>query len=94
MPIGILSLSIYLADCQSLKDKRARIKPVLHRLHREFNVSTAELEYNDVWKNALIGVACLGNESVHVRQVLQSVLEFTETNWPDIEIIQFDIEIL
>jgi len=94
MPAGILNLHLYLADCQSLKEKRARIKPVLHRLHREFNVSTAELDLNDIWKNAVIGVACIGNDATHIRQVLQTILEFTEYNWPDIEIIKFEIEIL
>jgi uncharacterized protein YlxP (DUF503 family) len=41
MSIGILTLEIQLPGCKSLKEKRSRLKPLIARLHREFNVSVA-----------------------------------------------------
>jgi uncharacterized protein YlxP (DUF503 family) len=32
--------------------KRSRLKPLLARLHREFNISVAEVDRNDAWKEA------------------------------------------
>lgn len=94
MPVGLLSLQIHFAGCHSLKEKRARIKPILHRLHREFNVSTAELEYNDIWKDALLGMACVSNDSTFIRQVFQEIQHFFQRTWPDVEIVDERIEIL
>jgi len=94
MPVGLLSLQIHLADCHSLKEKRARVKPILHRLHREFNVSTAELDYNDIWKDALLGIACVSNDSTFIRQVFQEIQHFVQRTWPDVEIVDERIEIL
>ncbi|MCH7481016.1 MAG: DUF503 family protein, partial [Chloroflexi bacterium] len=39
MVVGILKLHIHLAGCSSLKEKRGRLKPLLTRLRREFNIS-------------------------------------------------------
>ncbi|MBA4379619.1 MAG: DUF503 domain-containing protein, partial [Anaerolinea sp.] len=34
--IGLLTLHLHLPACASLKEKRGRLKPLIHRLHREF----------------------------------------------------------
>lgn len=94
MPIAVLSIHLHLPGCTSLKEKRGRIKPVLSRLHREFNVATAELEYQDVWQDALIGCATLSSDAVQNQRLLQQVVEFTERNWPDLEIIDHRIELI
>jgi len=41
--IGTLTFHLHLPGCASLKEKRSRLKPLLARLHRQFNVSTAEM---------------------------------------------------
>jgi len=48
MSVGILRLSFRLPDCHSLKEKRGQIKPVIARLHREFNISVAEVADQDL----------------------------------------------
>jgi uncharacterized protein YlxP (DUF503 family) len=77
-----------------LKEKRGRIKPVLSRLHREFNVATSELDLQDVWQSAVIGCATLSSDAVQNQRLLQQVLDFTGRNWPDIEVVDFHIESL
>ncbi|RMF42358.1 MAG: DUF503 domain-containing protein [Anaerolineae bacterium] len=79
-----LILHLYLPGCASLKEKRRRLKPLLIRLHREFNVSTAELGYNDVWQSALVGCAMLGNDAAHLQRALQTIGEWVEARWPDV----------
>ena len=39
-----LSLHLHLPGCASLKEKRGRIKPLMARLRREFNLSVAEMD--------------------------------------------------
>ena len=92
MPIAILTLHLHLPGCTSLKEKRGRIKPVLARLRREFNVATAELDLQDVWQDALIGCVTLSSDAVQNQRLLQQVLDFTERSWPDLEVLEHHIE--
>ncbi|MCJ7708279.1 MAG: DUF503 domain-containing protein, partial [Anaerolineales bacterium] len=43
MHVGALTLELRLPGCSSLKQKRSRLKPLLAALHREFNLSAAEI---------------------------------------------------
>ena len=74
MTVGILTLSLFLPGCTSLKQKRGLVKPFLARLHREFNISAAEIDFQDRWREAVVGIAVLSNESAQVQRVLQAVL--------------------
>ncbi len=94
MHIAILTLHLMLPVCSSLKEKRSQIKPVLSRLHREFNISAAEVDLLDVWREAVIACAVVSNNSIHNQQVLQKVIRFTEQHWPDFYIADQSIEVI
>ncbi len=94
MAIGILTIHLHLPGCASLKEKRSRIKPVLSRLHREFNVSSAELDLQDVWQDSVIGCATLSSDSIQNQRMLQQIPRFIEQNFPDLVIIDHHIELL
>ncbi len=94
MSIGLLTIHLHLPGCSSLKEKRGKIKPVLTRLHREFNVATAELDLQDVWQDAVIGCVTLSNDTPQNQRLLQQVVDFTERNWPDLQVIDHRIEII
>ena len=94
MPAAILILHLHLPGCSSLKEKRGRIKPVLARLHREFNVAAAELDLQDVWQDTIIGCATISSDAVQNQRLLQQVVAFTEQNWPDLELIDHKIEVV
>lgn len=92
MSIGLLTLQLHLHGCSSLKEKRSRIKPVLARLRKEFNVATAEVDLQDVWQSCVIGCVTISTDHGQNQRLLQQVVEFVETNWPDLEIVQHHIE--
>lgn len=94
MSIGLLTLHLHLPGCASLKEKRGKIKPVLSRLHREFNIAAAELDLQDVWQDALLGCVTVSSDTVQNQRLLQQVLDFTEKNWPDLPIIKHRIEMI
>ena len=68
MSLGLLTIHLYLAGCTSLKGKRRRLKPLLHRLHREFNISVAEIDHQDRWQEAIIACALISNDSGHTQR--------------------------
>lgn len=94
MSVGLLTLHLLIPGCSSLKEKRSRLKPLLARLHREFNVSAAELADLDSWGSAIMGCTLVSNEAAHTRIALQNVARWLEENWPDVTLIDTKIELL
>ena len=92
--VGTLVIHLHLPTCASLKEKRGQIKPLLSRLHREFNVSTAEMDLQDKWQEAVIACAMVGNERGYLESALKNVTKWLEANWPDGQIIETRVEIL
>jgi len=90
--VSLLTIKFSIPGCQSLKEKRSTIQPFISRVRKEFNVSLSEVGLQDVWQSAWIGVVCVSNDSSHNSQVLQEVLKFTETNFPNLEVLEHHIE--
>ena len=94
MTIGILTLQIHIPGCGSLKEKRRRLKPLLTRLHREFNISVSEIDNHDVWQSTTIACALITNDGGHTHRTLQKVARWVDTHWPDVALIDDHIELI
>jgi len=94
MALGVLTIQIDIPGCKSLKEKRSRLKPLLTRLHREFNISVAEIDHNDTWQSAVIACALISNNIRHTQRSLQQVIQWMETHWPDVTVVDDQIEIV
>ncbi|UCD97511.1 MAG: DUF503 domain-containing protein [Chloroflexota bacterium] len=93
MSLGLLRLHLHLAGCTSLKEKRRRLKPLISRLHREFNISVAEMDFQDSWQEALIACALISNDNGHTQRCLLEVVRWIETSWPDVTLVDDHLEI-
>jgi uncharacterized protein YlxP (DUF503 family) len=94
MIVGICMIELHLSAVESLKDKRSIVKSLTARLHREFNVSCAEIDRHDVWKSAVLGVAIMSTAAGHAQGVLESIVRWIELNRPDVMIVDHSIEII
>lgn len=94
MSIGLLTLHLRIPGCSSLKEKRSRIKPLLARLHREFNVSSAELDFLDAWQETLIACAVVSNDARQNQRLLQQIIDWVERDWPDVDVIAEQLEMI
>ena len=92
--LATLTIHLHLPACSSLKEKRGRIKPLIARLHREFNVSAAEMDLQDKWQEAVIVCAMAGNDAAQLQRSLQNAAKWVEANWEDGQVIDEKIEIL
>lgn len=93
MIIGACSLKLMIFESNSLKDKRQVIKSIIGRIQGRFNVSVAEVDLNDSWQSAIIGFACVTNDTNHANQILSNVIRFIDEDGR-VEIIEQEIEIL
>ncbi|HKJ40013.1 MAG TPA: DUF503 domain-containing protein [Anaerolineales bacterium] len=91
--IATLTIHLHIPACSSLKEKRGRIKPLISRLRREFNVSVAEMDLQDTWQDAVIGCAMIGNDHAFLESALQNVAKWVEGHWTDGDVIDEKIEI-
>lgn len=91
--IATLTIHLHLPGCASLKEKRGRIKPLISRLHREFNVSVAEMDLQDAWQEAIIVCAMVGNGRGHLESALQTMAKWVEGNWTDGDVIEQRVEV-
>ena len=73
MIVGSLRVELPLPESHSLKDRRAALNSLKERLRGTFNVAVAEVEPNDTWQRACLGVVCVGSEPAHVRRTLEDV---------------------
>jgi uncharacterized protein len=89
-----LTIHLHLPSCFSLKEKRGRVKPLISRLRREFNISVAEMDLQDKWQEAVIGCAMIGNDSARLEQSMQTVAKWVHANWEDGQVIDERIEIV
>lgn len=94
MHIGAMTIELYLPGCDSLKQKRSMLKPLLARLHREFNISAAEIDLNDKHRAAVIACAIVSNDSKHVQRVLEKIPDWIEKFRPDLQVIDQEIMLL
>jgi hypothetical protein len=92
--LGTLTIHLHLPSCVSLKEKRGRLKPLVARLHREFNVSVAEMDLQDLWQEAVISCAMINSDASHIERSLQSLAKWIEAKWPDGDVIDQKIELI
>lgn len=78
MPIGLLTLEIYIPDAQSLKDKRQVLRSLKDKLRGHFNVAVAELDHQDLWQRSVVGVVSISNDDRHLEESMRAVADESE----------------
>ncbi|MCJ7499153.1 DUF503 domain-containing protein [bacterium] len=92
MVIGVLRLTLFLSESGSLKGKRRILRSIKDRLRSQFNVSVAEVDYQDLWQKAELAIALAATDRVYADKVLQTILGKVES-WRLAEVIDVQVEI-
>jgi len=92
MAVAVLTIRLELPDCTSLKDKRSRVKPILTRLHKEFNISAAEVDLQDMPGTAILAFVTVSEDRSYARRVLERIEEWLVEERPDLELVAVEIE--
>lgn len=93
MVVGVCTVELWIPESQSLKDKRRVLHSVKDRLRGKFNLSIAEVDGQDLWQKAVLGMACVANDAGHVEQVLEQALNVIKS-MPTIELVRVHRELL
>lgn len=93
MFVGILRIELFLTNGLSLKDKRMRLKSLIERIKKSFNVSISEVDAHDKWQKAVLGIAFVSNDKAFTNSVLSKVTDFVRED-KNIDITDYSMEIL
>ena len=76
--MGVLKLSLILAENHSLKGKRGVLRRIQARVSQQFNISVAECGDQDLWQSAVLGFGVVGSSHQVVEATLQKVVDFVD----------------
>lgn len=93
MFVGICQVELLLPQAQSLKDKRLVLNSLKTRISNKFNVSIAEIDQNDLWQRATIGMSVVTNERKFVDQVFTKILNLLGDE-DQLEVIKHQLEVV
>ncbi len=74
MVIGLLTLDLHFPGARSLKDKRQALRSLETRLRNRFNVSVAEVEFQDLWQRARLAVVTVNTDHQHLEATLHQAI--------------------
>lgn len=87
-PVFVLALTIelHLPECQSLKAKRAVVKPIVEGARRRYSVAAAEVGHQDRWQRSSLGFAAVAGTADHVVEVMDDVERFVWSH-PEVTVL-------
>lgn len=94
MNVGVCKISLRLPENSSLKDKRRVLKSIISQVGNRFTVSVAEVDNQDLWQLATLGICCVSNNGRFTNQVLSKIVNFIVNGRFGVEILDYEIELL
>ena len=94
MNIGICTIKLRLPENLSLKGKRQVLKSITTRVKNKFNVSVAEVDDQNLWQLATLGICCVSNDKRYTNELLSKVVNFIIDGRFEVEIVDYEIELI
>ncbi len=93
MLVGLYQLELFIPESGSLKSKRFVLKSLKDKIRSKFNVSVAEVDENERWQRAVLGIAMVCNERKFIDQVMNQIFNLVSEE-SEVEITNQQLEIL
>jgi uncharacterized protein YlxP (DUF503 family) len=91
--VGVLTIDLFFPYARSLKDKRRILQGFKERLKGRHNVAVAELDYQDKWQRARLGIVTLNSQASVVEDILNRILADARS-LEEGEIVQHEVRYL
>ncbi len=94
MVIASAIVSYHIPNAQSLKAKRGIVKSLIARVRARFDVAIAEVDDQDLWQRATLGIAYVSSDARHADEVLGKVGDFLAGASPEAELLDIETELI
>lgn len=91
MHVAVVQLELHIPTSRSLKEKRAALRPIIEGIRHRFQISVAEVGYQDKWQRALVGMAVVSDSYAHAAEVVANVERWVWSK-PDVEVCGFSTD--
>src|SRR5262245_7560616 len=78
MFVGIVRIELHIPAATSLKEKRSVVRSLKERIRHRVQAAVAEVDYQDLWQRAALGVVVVSGESRQIDELLQAVRNLVE----------------
>ena len=78
MVVGIVRIELHIPASRSLKDKRQVVRSLKDRIRERAHAAVAEVDHQDLWQRAALGVAVVAADGGQARELLQVVRGLVE----------------
>lgn len=92
MNVGVSKVRLQIPENQSLKGKRRVIASMSQRIRNRFGASVAEVEDNESWQMATLGIAYVSSSVRHADEVLDNVIAYIERSREDVVVVDVEQE--
>jgi len=86
MHVLIAEVELHVPSAASLKEKRSVLTSIIRNLDQMHGVAAAEVDHQDLWQRASIGVTVVGGDPTHVQSVMDHVDRYVWSR-PDIDVL-------
>lgn len=93
MFVGIVRIELHLPGSSSLKEKRSVVQGLKERIRQRVHAAVAEVDHQDLWQRAALGVSVISGERRQVDEQLQSVRRLAES-CPGAELLDWQEQLL
>lgn len=90
----MLRFTLRIPESGSLKDKRQVVRSLAQRIRNRYQAAVAEVDDNEAWQIATLGVACISNSGAHCRAMLDEIIAYVESSRLDAELVDVDSDVL
>ena len=81
MFVGVVRIELHLPGSASLKDKRSVLRSLKERIRERVRASVAEVDHQDLWQRAALGVAVVSGERRQVGEMFEAVRRLVESTY-------------
>jgi uncharacterized protein len=79
MVVGIARMELHIPAARSLKDKRQVVRSLKEKIRARTSAAVAEVEHQDLWQRAALGVAVVSAQGGQVHEMLQAIRRLAES---------------
>ena len=91
--VALCVLQVHLPGVASLKEKRQVVRSLKDRLRQHYNVAVAEVDHQDLWQRATLGIVGIASARLPLEQTFSSIRGEVERRLPG-EVLSCDVEYL
>ena len=81
MFVGIVRIELHIPAARSLKDKRQVVRSLKDKIREHVRAAVSEVDHQDLWQRAALGVAVVAPDATQARELLQSVRRIVDQTW-------------